>query len=406
MKKLLVLCLTVLLSFPLLSQEPERGLSDYEKYRMEKEAEEYPEEEICWNIVEEMPKFNGGAPSEFKKWISLNVEYPKQAREERIHGKVFVKFVVNKYGDVVNVEVPESIDPILDAEAIRVVQSSPKWTPGFQHGSPVNVEFTFPIKFVLRDDTPEGPAMVNNYYNYDYDYGFRSRLYFDTWYYRPYSYYSYYDPYYYGYGYNPYYYGSYYPYWGYNTYYNPYYYPHSHYTYYNRSYGREYARSSSLGSNRSYYSPYNKTYRNGYVNPPTAMKKNVTTRPQTTTRSKSTYTPTYTKPRMDTRPKYNTTRRTTTVTSPRSESRSVQSTKSNYNRPSTSSRSTYSRPSTPSRSSSSYSRSSAPVRSYSTPSRSSSSSSYSRPSSSSSSGRSYSSGSASRSSSSRSGGKK
>ena len=401
--------------FSIVSYSQERELSDYEKYRLEQETKLYPEDEdfICWDVVEEMPKFNGKAPDEFRNWISLNVEYPKEARDEKIRGKVFVEFVVDKYGNVVRVRVPKPVDPLLDAEAIRVVMSSPKWTPGFQGGTPVNVQFTFPINFVLKDDIPEGPAVVNNYYNYDYDYGFRSRLYFDTWYYRPYNNYSYYDPFYYDYwyGYNPYYYGGYYSYGGYNGYYQP----HYHYTYYNKSYGREYARSSSLGWNRSYYTPYNKTYRSGYMNSPTAMKKNVTTRPQTTTRSKSTYTPTYTKPRMDTKPSYNaTTRRTTTVTAPRSQSRSVQqSTRTNYNRPSTSStysrpatssRSTYSRPSSPSRSSSSYSTPSRSSSSYSAPSRSSSS--YSRSSSSSSSGRSYSSGSASRSSGSRSGGKK
>lgn len=439
MKNLLVLLLTVILSFPVLSQEPDRELSDYEKYRMEKESETYLEEEICWNVVEEMPRFNGGEPAEFKKWIALNVEYPIQAREERIHGKVFVKFVVNKVGDVVNVEVTKSADPILDAEAIRVIKSSPKWYPGFQRGNPVNVEFTFPIKFVLKDDIPDGPAVVNNYYNYDYDYGYRHRMYFDTWYYRPYHHYSYYDPFYYNnyWGYNPYYYGGYYSYWGYNTYYNGYYRPHYNYGYYSQPRGNLYARSNTLGWNKNYYSPYKKTYRSGYVSNTSTKKSPYNAYTKSTVASKptaninrktepvqrlnkNTYTPRYDKPRTGTKPSYNKPMRTTRVAPNNSRTRSIQqSTRSSYNQPSTSnsrSSSSYNRPST-SNSRSTYNRSRSSSSSYtkSSPARSSSNSytrssspsrsSYSR-SSSSSSGRSYSGGSTSRSSGSRSGGRK
>ena len=404
MKKLLIVLLSVFLSFPLFSQEPEGELSDYEKYRMEQEAKLYPEDDdfLCWDAVEEMPKFNGGEASEFQKWILLNVEYPVQARDEKIQGKVFVEFVVNKYGDVERVKVRKSVDPILDAEAIRVVQTSPKWSPGFQNGTPVNVQFTFPINFKLKDEPIEVPVVVNNYYDYDYDFGYRSRLYFDTWYYRPYTHYSYYDPFYYNnyWGYNPYYYGGYYSYWGYNSYY-PMYYGYNHYYpyhthYYPKTYGGKYYATSSLGRSQR-YSPYYKTYSSGYVNRPTTTTKSVATRPQpnrqVTTRTsptKSTYTPRYNKPRATTSQSYNRPMKTTRVTPTTSQSRTT------YNRPSSTSRSStsYSRPS--STSSSTYSRSSAPSRS---------SSSYSR-SSSPSSSRSYSGSSSSRGSASRSSGRR
>lgn len=264
-------------------------------------------------------------------------------------------------------------------------------------------------------------VVINNYYIEDNQPDYRYMLTFGH---RPYrSYYDpYYDPYYYNnwYGYNPYYYGG----WGYSSYYNVgyggHYYSHNYYN--SRPRGQLYAKSNSLGWSRNHYQPYNKTYKNGYVNRPTSTKKspyNMYTKTTATTRptaninrngkpvtrvnkNQQTYTPRYSKPRSTTRASYN-----------NSKARSTKATvtRPQYNRPTSTSRvrssSTYNRPSTTTKSSSSYNRSQSTTPSRSTYSRPASSrSSYSRPSSSSSSGRSYSSGSASRSSGSRSSGKK
>jgi len=112
--------------------------------------EEIQEEEVFY-IVEDMPTFNGGDPAtEFRKYIAQNLRYPEIAAENGISGRVIVQFAVNKTGQVVDAVVVRSVDPALDKEAIRVVMSSPKWTPGKQRGKAVKVLFTFPINFVLQ----------------------------------------------------------------------------------------------------------------------------------------------------------------------------------------------------------------------------------------------------------------
>lgn len=112
--------------------------------------EEFEEEEVFY-IVEDMPTFNGGEPAvEFRKYIAQNLRYPDIAAENGISGRVIVQFAVNKQGRVVDAVVVAGVDPALDKEAIRVVTTSPPWTPGKQRGKPVKVLFTFPINFVLQ----------------------------------------------------------------------------------------------------------------------------------------------------------------------------------------------------------------------------------------------------------------
>jgi len=113
------------------------------------EEEEVEEEEI-FVIVEDMPGFGGGDSNKFREYIAKNLKYPDIAAENGIQGRVFVAFVVEPDGRVSNVRVVRGVDPALDKEAVRVVQSSPKWKPGMQRGKPVRVSFTFPIIFVLQ----------------------------------------------------------------------------------------------------------------------------------------------------------------------------------------------------------------------------------------------------------------
>ena len=112
--------------------------------------EEEEEEEEIFFIVEDMPDFQGGGQDGFRKYIAENLRYPQIAAENGIQGRVFVQFVVNTDGSVTNAEVVRGVDPSLDREALRVVMSSPKWTPGRQRGQSVRVAFTFPINFVLQ----------------------------------------------------------------------------------------------------------------------------------------------------------------------------------------------------------------------------------------------------------------
>ncbi|MBA4321295.1 MAG: hypothetical protein C0408_00610 [Odoribacter sp.] len=99
-------------------------------------------------VVEEMPQFPGGDEA-LLKFISTNVVYPKTAKDKNIQGRVIVRFVVGSDGTVRDAEVLKSVDPELDAEALRVVSSIPKWQAGLQGGEPVDVYYSIPIVFAL-----------------------------------------------------------------------------------------------------------------------------------------------------------------------------------------------------------------------------------------------------------------
>lgn len=122
---------------------------DTEVAIVEMAAEEEEEEEEVFYIVENMPEFPGGELA-MRKYLSEHVQYPEIAKENGLAGKVFVQFVVNAKGEVENVKIARGVDPALDKEAIRVVQSLPKWKPGSQLGKPVKVSFTVPINFQLN----------------------------------------------------------------------------------------------------------------------------------------------------------------------------------------------------------------------------------------------------------------
>lgn len=113
-----------------------------------KEEEEIVEQEI-FTIVESMPEFPGGQQA-MLEFIARNIKYPPLARESGIQGRVFVNFVVEPDGSVSNVKVIRGIGGGCDEEAVRVVQSMPKWIPGRQRGKPVRVSFNLPVRFTLQ----------------------------------------------------------------------------------------------------------------------------------------------------------------------------------------------------------------------------------------------------------------
>ena len=98
--------------------------------------------------VEQMPEFPGGKAG-LMKFLSKNVHYPTSASEMGIQGRVILRFVISKTGDVSQVEVIRGLDPACDKEAVRVVKMMPKWTPGKQNGRNVPVYFTLPIRYQL-----------------------------------------------------------------------------------------------------------------------------------------------------------------------------------------------------------------------------------------------------------------
>jgi len=99
--------------------------------------------------VTEKPAYPGG-DNALLKYIGENTKYPVPALEAGIEGTVYIRFVVAKSGEVGDAKVMRAVDPLLDQEALRVVNTLPKWTPGKINGTAVSVWFMIPVKFVLK----------------------------------------------------------------------------------------------------------------------------------------------------------------------------------------------------------------------------------------------------------------
>ena len=107
------------------------------------------EEEIVFDVVEQMPEFPGG-PQALLTWLSQNIKYPAKAEENGVQGVVHVRYAVERDGSITDVKVMKSVDPALDKEAVRVVKSMPRWIPGKQKGETVRVRLTVPVTFRLQ----------------------------------------------------------------------------------------------------------------------------------------------------------------------------------------------------------------------------------------------------------------
>ena len=84
------------------------------------------------------------------KYLSDNVKYPKVAEDRGIQGRVILQFVIDKKGKTTDIKVVTSVDPELDAEAVRAVKAMPRWEPGMQGGEKVDVRYTLPVTFRLK----------------------------------------------------------------------------------------------------------------------------------------------------------------------------------------------------------------------------------------------------------------
>ena len=135
----------------ILNLEDDANLGVEIKEYVEQVVEEVIEEEaIPFQLVEEKPMFMGGDANTFSKWVNERLQYPEIAKENGIQGRVILQFVVGADGKISNVKVVRGVDPSIDKEAVRVVQSSPNWTPGKQRDRAVKVTYTFPVIFQLR----------------------------------------------------------------------------------------------------------------------------------------------------------------------------------------------------------------------------------------------------------------
>lgn len=113
------------------------------------EDEEEEVEDEIFQAVEQDPEYPGGVDALYK-FIQQNLKYPQLAKENNITGRVFVQFVVEKDGSVSNVKAARDIGGGCGAEAVRVIKSMPKWTPGKQRGKAVRAAYTLPVNFVLQ----------------------------------------------------------------------------------------------------------------------------------------------------------------------------------------------------------------------------------------------------------------
>jgi TonB family protein len=112
-----------------------------------------------FDVVEKMPEFPGGV-QELLGFLSKTIKYPAEAEKAGTQGRVIATFVVRKDGSISDARVVKSVDPLLDAEALRVINAMPAWIPGTQNGKPVNVKYTVPISFRLDGKTKGAPTAV------------------------------------------------------------------------------------------------------------------------------------------------------------------------------------------------------------------------------------------------------
>jgi len=100
-------------------------------------------------FVEVMPTFKGGDINKFRDWVQKRTNYPQIAVDKKIQGKVFLTFIVEADGAVSTVTVVKGVDPIIDVEAVKAIEGSPKWSPGLQRGQPVRVRYSMWLNFVF-----------------------------------------------------------------------------------------------------------------------------------------------------------------------------------------------------------------------------------------------------------------
>ena len=100
-------------------------------------------------MVEVMPAFKGGDINKFREWVQKRTNYPQIAIDNKIQGRVFLTFIIEPDGVVSNVSVVKGVAPIIDNEAVKAIEASPKWSPGLQRGQPVRVRYSMWLNFVF-----------------------------------------------------------------------------------------------------------------------------------------------------------------------------------------------------------------------------------------------------------------
>lgn len=134
--------------FGLISCDQKDEIVDVEKPQAETKTEGAISNEI-FETAEDMPVPFDGMQG-WNEYLSQNLKYPQSSKDQNIEGTVYLQFIINKEGELINPSVIRGVDPDLDAEALRVIKNSPKWTAGKQGGRDVNVKMQIPIRFKLN----------------------------------------------------------------------------------------------------------------------------------------------------------------------------------------------------------------------------------------------------------------
>ena len=115
---------------------------------LQPEAVDLDDKPLNFRVVEELPQFPGGAV-ELMKWLTKNLKYPYVAQQRKVQGRVVTQFIVNKDGSVSDLKIVESLDPVCDREALRVLSMMPHWKAGIQNDKPCRTMVCIPIVFRL-----------------------------------------------------------------------------------------------------------------------------------------------------------------------------------------------------------------------------------------------------------------
>jgi len=100
-------------------------------------------------LVEVMPSFRGGDINRFRDWVQKRTNYTQEALDKKIQGRVFLTFIIETDGAVSNVTVVKGVDPLIDNEAVKAIEESPRWSPGLQRGQPVRVRYSLWLNFMI-----------------------------------------------------------------------------------------------------------------------------------------------------------------------------------------------------------------------------------------------------------------
>ena len=119
-------------------------------------------DEPVFEVVEQMPEFPDGGMAGLMEYFKKNLRYPEEAKKAGMQGRVVVQFLINKNGAISDASVLRSVDRLLDAEAVRLVRSMPRWKPGMQKGKAVTVKYTLPVQFRLKDVEAEASDKKNH----------------------------------------------------------------------------------------------------------------------------------------------------------------------------------------------------------------------------------------------------